>query len=69
MTNDLIKNSPPRTRAGRVASSTKLSYQHLKKARNNAATLVTMVESIRAIFSPVAVSIAVMLVATLVTIL
>lgn len=55
MTNAFIKNNPPRARAGRVASSTMLSYQHLKKARNNAATLVTIVESMRAIFSPVAV--------------
>jgi hypothetical protein len=69
MIKDFIKNNPPRISAGKVASSIKLSYQHLKKARNNAATLVTMVESSKLIFSPVAVSIAVMLVATFVTIL
>lgn len=52
-----------------MARSIKLNYQHLKKAKNSAATLVTIVDNIKLIFSPVAVSIAVILVATLVTIL
>lgn len=56
-------------RAGRAAIIIKLSYQHLKKAKNMDATLVTKVVSKRLIFSPVAVYMAVMLVATLVTIL
>jgi hypothetical protein len=46
-----------------------LSYQHLKKAKKIAATLVTIVVSNKLTFSPVAVSMAVILVATLVTIL
>ena len=64
-----IKKIPPRIRAGRAAIIIRLSSQHLKKAKNIAATLVTIVVSKRLIFSPVAVYIAVILVATLVTIL
>lgn len=69
MTKAFMKNMPPRKRAGSVARRTRLSSQHLKKAKNMAATLVTIVDSIKLIFSPVAVSIAVILVATFVTIL
>lgn len=64
-----MKNMPPANKAGRVASKTKLNYQHLKKAKNIAATLVTIVVISRLIFSPVATSIAAIPVETFVTIL
>ena len=65
----MTKKMPPIMRTGSVAIIIRLSYQHLKKARNIAAMLVTTVVIRRLTFSPVAVSMAVMLVATLVTIL
>lgn len=64
-----MKKKPPIIKTGSVASIIRLSYQHLKKARKIAATLVTIVVSNKLTFSPVAVSMAVMLVATRVTIL
>lgn len=64
-----MKKNPPIIKTGSVASIITLSYQHLKKAKKMAATLVTIVVSKRLTFSPVAVSMALMLVATLVTIL
>ncbi len=64
-----MKNMPPANKAGNVASSIKLSYQHLKKARNMAATVVITVVMSKLIFYPVAASIAAIPVETLVTIL
>ena len=64
-----MTKTPAKINAGNAASSTKLNYQHLKKARKIAATLVTIVVIIKLILCPVAVSMAVILVATLVTIL
>ena len=55
------------SRAGRAVSSIALSSQHLKKAKKIAAKLVTIVLSSNEIFSPVAASMCVMLVVTLVT--
>lgn len=64
---DFMKRIIPIMRAGNVAKSIRLNSQHLKKAKKMAATLVTVVEMRRLIFSPVAVSMAVIPVATLVT--
>lgn len=64
-----MKNIPPNSIAGKVASSIKLNCQHLKKAKNIPPIPVMVVDIIKLIFSPVAVSMAVMLVATFVTIL
>ena len=60
---------PPIMRTGSLAIIIRLSYQHLKNARKIDATLVMRVVIRRLTFSPVAVSMAVILVATLVTIL
>lgn len=64
-----MKNIPPKSIAGNVARSAKLSSQHLKKAKNMPPSPVIVVETNKLTFSPVAISIAAILVATLVTIL
>jgi len=53
--------------AGRVAINTRLSSQHLRKARKIPVMLVADVLNNKQIFSPVAVSMAVILLVTLVT--
>lgn len=65
----MTKKMPPIMRTGSVAIIIRLSYQHLKNAKKMEAMLVMTVVIRRLTFSPVAVSMAVMLVATLVTIL
>jgi hypothetical protein len=49
-----MKNNPPTMSTGRVTNIIALNYQHLKKAKNIAATLVTMVVRSKLTFSPVA---------------
>lgn len=62
-----MKKTIPTARTGIAAKSIRLISQHLKKAKKIAAKLCTVVEIRRHIFYPVAVSIAVMPVATFVT--
>ena len=64
-----MKNIEPKSIAGNVARRAKLNCQHLKKAKNMPPSPVMTVDTSKLIFSPVAISMAAMLVATFVTIL